>query len=138
MNQKPGRPRIRVVAGILHDRIGRVLISRRQPGKHGAGLWEFPGGKIAAGEAPMEALVRELAEEIGVRVGEAVHLLSLEHDYPERAVSLDFRLVTAWQGPARPLEAQELAWVRPDALEDFAMLEADRPVVDALRSLNRR
>lgn len=127
------RPRLRVVAGILRDEAGRVLLSRRPAGKHGAGLWEFPGGKIGPGESPLEALRRELAEEIGIDVAAASPFMSLEHDYPERSVALDFRLVTEWQGRVRALERQELAWASPDELARYAILEADGPAIAALQ-----
>ncbi len=126
------RPRLQVVAGILRDHAGRILISRRRDGTHGAGRWEFPGGKVAPGEEPSEALRRELAEEIGVELQRAVPFMSLEHDYPERSVALDFRLVIAWRGPVRALEAQELAWASAAELSGFDMLEADAPVLAAL------
>jgi 8-oxo-dGTP diphosphatase len=126
------RLRLQVVAGILRDQAGRILISRRPAGTHGAGRWEFPGGKIAPGERPTEALRRELAEEIGIEVRRVVPFMSLEHDYPERRVALDFRLVIDWRGRVRPLEAQELAWARAAELPGFDMLEADAPVLAAL------
>lgn len=127
------RPRLQVVAGILRDGDGRILISRRPPGKHGAGRWEFPGGKIAAGEQPLAALRRELAEEIGVELLTASPYMALEHDYPERSVALDFHLVTRWRGTVRALESQELAWASAAALFDYDILEADAPVLEALR-----
>ena len=127
------RPRLRVVAGILRDRHGRILISRRQAGKHGAGRWEFPGGKIAPGEEPLAALRRELAEEIGIEVVSASPFMALEHDYPERSVALDFRLVSDWRGTVRALERQELAWASAAELFAYDILEADAPVLEALR-----
>ncbi|WP_405227728.1 8-oxo-dGTP diphosphatase MutT [Lentisalinibacter sediminis] len=126
------RPRLQVVAGILRDGDSRILISRRQPGKHGAGRWEFPGGKIAPGEEPLAALRRELAEEIGIEVLGARRFMALEHDYPERSVALDFHLVTGWRGRVQALERQELAWASAAELFDYDMLEADAPVLEAL------
>jgi len=127
------RPRLQVVAGILRDGAGRILISRRQAGKHGAGRWEFPGGKIAPGEEPLAALRRELAEEIGVEVVSASPFMALEHDYPERSVALDFHLVSAWRGIVQALEGQQLAWASAAELFDYEILEADAPVLEALR-----
>jgi 8-oxo-dGTP diphosphatase len=127
------RPRLQVVAGILRDDDGRILISRRQAGKHGAGRWEFPGGKIAPGEEPLAALRRELAEEIGIEVIRASRYMALEHDYPERSVALDFHLVAEWRGAVQALERQELAWAGAAELFDYDILEADAPVLEALR-----
>jgi 8-oxo-dGTP diphosphatase len=124
---------IHVVAGALHDAEGRVLIAQRPRGRHMAGRWEFPGGKLVAGEDPVVGLTRELAEEIGVAVREARPLIRLRHDYPDRRVLLDVWQVTAYDGEPQPLEAQALAWVQPDELPKHDLLEADRAIVTALR-----
>ena len=94
---------LRVVAGALFDTEGRVLIAQRPAGKHMAGKWEFPGGKIDAGETELQALTRELEEELGVTVLSAARLLQLTHDYPERRVELNM-----WRSP--PSAARPGAW----------------------------
>ncbi len=130
--------RLEVVAGILRDGSGRVLIAERLGDGPFKGLWEFPGGKIADGEAPDAALARELAEEIDVRVVESRHFLSLGHDYPDRRVDIDFFLVDRWEREPRGLEGQRLCWVAPADLDAAKLLPADEPVVVALRAQDRR
>jgi len=100
------------------------------------GLWEFPGGKISAGEGPQEALARELSEEIGVQMSASDHFMSLRHAYPDRHVEIDFFLVTQWQNEARGLEGQSLKWVSVDELAEVDLLPADLPVIEKLQSLN--
>jgi 8-oxo-dGTP diphosphatase len=123
-----------VAAGILRDADGRVLISERLCDGPFNGLWEFPGGKIADGESAVEALRRELVEELGVDVTAAEPYLTLHHEYPDRAVSLEFFLVTDWCGEPRGLEGQALRWLHPSDLDQDVLLPADAPVVDALRA----
>jgi 8-oxo-dGTP diphosphatase len=124
---------IEVVAGALHDAAGRVLIAQRPPGKELAGRWEFPGGKLHAGETPYAALVRELHEELGVVVQSAERLLRYPHAYPDRIVWLDMWLVGAWSGEPRSLDGQAFKWVEPARLDAEDILEADQPIVAALR-----
>jgi 8-oxo-dGTP diphosphatase len=124
---------IHVVAGALYDADGRVLIAQRPRGRHMAGRWEFPGGKLAAGEDPFTGLKRELAEELGVDLREARPLIRLRHDYPDRRVLLDVWQATAYDGEPQALEAQALAWALPDELPKHDLLEADRAIVTALR-----
>ena len=128
-----GLAEIHVVAGAIADAEGRVLIAQRPRGRHMAGRWEFPGGKLVAGEDPYIGLQRELAEELGVTVREAKPLIRLRHDYPDRRVLLDVWQVTAYDGEPQALDAQALAWARPDELPGHDLLEADRAIVTALR-----
>jgi 8-oxo-dGTP diphosphatase len=99
------------------------------------GLWEFPGGKIGAEETPEAALARELGEEIGVQPLVSEHFMSLQHDYPDRLVSIDFFLVTDWKNEPTGLEGQELKWVSADALDAENLLPADLPVVEGLKRM---
>jgi len=124
---------IHVVAGAIADADGRVLIAQRPRGRHMAGRWEFPGGKLAAGEDPLTGLKRELAEELGITVRAARPLIRLRHTYPERRVLLDVWQVTDYEGEPQALESQALAWARPDDLPQHDLLEADRAIVTALR-----
>jgi 8-oxo-dGTP diphosphatase len=124
---------IHVVAGAIADADGRVLIAQRPRGRHMAGRWEFPGGKLAAGEDPLAGLKRELAEELGIAVRAARPLIRLRHKYPERRVLLDVWQVTDYEGEPQALESQALAWARPDELPQHDLLEADRAIVTALR-----
>jgi 8-oxo-dGTP diphosphatase len=127
---------IRVVAGALFDSQGRVLIAQRPAGKHMAGRWEFPGGKIDTGETELEALRRELLEELGVRLEAAERMLELSHDYPEPRVQLCMWRVTAYHGEPRTLDGQALKWVHPADLSNEDLLDADRPIVQALQKAN--
>src|SRR5579859_5947742 len=92
------KPSIEVVAAVLHDAQGQVLIADRPAGRSFAGYWEFPGGKLEAGESTATALKRELREELGIGVQRAYRLLSYSHSYPERHVQLDVWRVTRYQG----------------------------------------
>ena len=127
------RPEVHVTAGVLDDGQGRVLVAQRPVGKHLAGRWEFPGGKLHAGEAPLEGLKRELSEELGVAVEAAEPLIRLHHDYPDRRVLLDVWRVTRYSGSPAPLDRQALEWVELDRLPSVDLLEADRPIITALR-----
>jgi 8-oxo-dGTP diphosphatase len=130
-----GLSSIHVVAGALFDEQSHVLIAQRPPGKHMAGGWEFPGGKLNAGEDRLQGLRRELREELGVVVIEANPLISYEHAYTDRVVLLDLWHVLQYEGVPRPLEGQALRWVRVSELERVGLLEADRPMIAVLRSL---
>lgn len=125
-------PVIEVVAGALYDSDGRVLIAQRPTGKAMAGRWEFPGGKVHAGEAAYDALVRELREELGVAVHAAERLTRYPHEYPDRLVWLDMWLVADWSGVPRGLDGQALKWVEPARLPGEDILEADQPIVALL------
>jgi 8-oxo-dGTP diphosphatase len=130
-------PPVHVVAGILRDREGRVLVAQRPAGKHLAGFWEFPGGKSDPGEAPLDALRRELHEEIGVEVESARPLISVPWTYPEKRIVLDAWLVDAYTGTPHAREAQALQWIAVDALRTLPMPPADVPIVNALRLPDR-
>jgi len=125
---------VRVVAGVLSDSHGRVLIARRPAGKHMAGFWEFPGGKIAPGESGEQALARELTEELGVSLERCHPLLQLRRDYGDRVIELAVFVVDRYRGEATGREAQALKWVRASELAAEPLLPADRPIVDALNS----
>lgn len=128
-----GREPVHVVAGALVGDHGRVLVSRRPPGVHQGGLWEFPGGKLEAGEDRAAGLARELREELGVRVIRSRPLIRVAHDYGDRSVLLDVWRVDAWAGSARGLEGQTIAWRPAEALDPACFPAADRPVITALR-----
>jgi 8-oxo-dGTP diphosphatase len=121
-----------VVAGVLRDDRGRVLIAQRPPGKHLAGWWEFPGGKVAPGEAAEQALARELAEELGVELRRCHPLLQVRHDYSDRVIDLDVFVVDDYAGEPAGREAQALKWIAAGELGEQALLPADRPIVEAL------
>lgn len=124
---------IHVIAGALRDAQGRVLIAQRPRGRHMAGRWEFPGGKLDSGEDSYSGLKRELAEELGIAVREARPLIRLRYEYPDRRVMIEAWQVTAYEGEPKALDSQALNWVRPDELPRHDLLEADRAIVTALR-----
>jgi 8-oxo-dGTP diphosphatase len=125
---------VHVAAAALVDVDGRVLIARRPPGKSMAGLWEFPGGKIGAGEAPEAALARELTEELGIAVKPAclAPLTFASHGYDDFHLVMLLYVCRTWQGFPRPLEGQTLKWVKPRDLFDYEMPPADRPLIAPL------
>ena len=130
-------PRIEVVAAVLADPAGRVLLDQRPTGKPHAGWWEFPGGKLEPGEAPSAGVVRELREELGLEVLAAAPFLRLTHRYPEREVVLHCWRVSAWRGTPQPHDGQGLGWFRPTELPALQVLPADDPIVDWLRGPDR-
>jgi 8-oxo-dGTP diphosphatase len=127
-------PVIHVVAAAVIDAAGRVLIAQRPSGKHMAGGWEFPGGKLEPGEERMVGLERELGEELGISlIGTPRPLIRVRHAYPSREVLLDIWVVKRYSGEARGLDGQALRWCTQDELEAAELLPADRPIVRALR-----
>ena len=127
------RKMIEVAAGVLTDAQGRVLLMQRLPGKHLAGLWEFPGGKVESGETVAQALVRELDEELGVEVHDSTPLISIPWHYPEKSVRLHALRVTAWNGVPHAREGHPLRWVAVRDMDAAEMPAADAPILAALR-----
>jgi 8-oxo-dGTP diphosphatase len=126
-----------VAACALVDVDGRVLIAQRPDGKAMAGLWEFPGGKIEAGELPEQTLIRELKEELGITVSEdcLAPLTFASHRYPDFHLLMPLYVCRRWEGMVTAREAQRLAWVKPNRLRDYAMPPADEPLVSHLMAL---
>lgn len=126
-----------VVACALVDSDNRVLVTQRPEGKSLAGLWEFPGGKLEAGERPEPALIRELAEELGIEVKEAclAPLTFASYAYPEFHLLMPLYICRRWEGTAMSREGQALKWVRPGKLRDLAMPPADEPLIPPLVDL---
>lgn len=128
------RPTIHVACGVLCRADGRVLMAQRPEGKIAAGWWEFPGGKIEAGESPRAALARELEEELGVVLRAAAPLIRFAHDYTNRRVILDTWRVTAFEGEPRSLEGQAFRWFAVDELAlQRPVLPTVEPIAQALR-----
>ncbi len=123
---------IHVVAGALVSLQGQILIAQRPIGKHMAGGWEFPGGKVDQGETALAALRRELLEELGVEVTAAEYLVSCEHEYEDRHVHLELWLVTEFTGTPQPLDHQALRWASVEELNESDLLPADQPLIAAL------
>ena len=124
-----------MVAAALCDSCGRVLIAQRPTGRHMAGHWEFPGGKVDGHESERAALVRELGEELGIEVRAARPFMRLSHVYEDREVELSLWIVERYTGTPRPLDGQRLKWVPLARLRQEDILEADRPFIDALGRL---
>ena len=126
-----------VVACALVDPDGRVLLTERPPGKSMAGLWEFPGGKVEAGERPEQSLIRELQEELGIQVREPclAPLTFASHSYPNFHLLMPLYVCRRWEGTVTANEGQKLAWVRPNRLRDYKMPPADEPLVAHLMTL---
>jgi 8-oxo-dGTP diphosphatase len=122
-----------VAAGILCDASGRVLIAERLGDGPFHGMWEFPGGKIALDETPVEALSRELAEELGIEVTVCASFMNLRHEYDDYVVTIEFFIVSDWNSEPIGREGQALRWVPRDRLDADELLPADVPVVKALR-----
>lgn len=125
------------MACALVDEDNRVLIARRPEGRHLAGLWEFPGGKVDPGELPEEALIRELAEELGIDVTQSclAPLTFASHGYEDFHLLMPLYVCRQWNGEVEAKEGQELAWVRPTRLGDYEMPPADEPLRATLRDL---
>lgn len=131
------KPIVLVVAVALIDADGRVLLAERPEGKHLAGTWEFPGGKVAPDEAPEAALIRELAEELDITVNPAclAPYTFASHAYDNFHLLMPLYLCRKWQGQVRPREGQRLKWVKPSAMDGLPMPPADKPLVQMLRDI---
>ncbi len=126
-----------VVACALVDVDGRVLLAQRPPDKPMGGLWEFPGGKVEAGERPEDTLIRELREELGIDVTEAclAPLTFSSHSYEAFNLLMPLYVCRKWEGQVRGCEGQEVIWVKPVRLRDYPMPEADIPLIATLQDL---
>tara|TARA_R110002072_G_scaffold131388_1_gene270908 strand:+ start:8650 stop:9117 length:468 start_codon:yes stop_codon:yes gene_type:complete len=131
------KPIVLVAAVALIDVDGRVLLAQRPAGRSMAGLWEFPGGKVDPGETPEAALIRELAEELGIDTRDSclAPLSFASHGYADFHLLMPLYACRVWRGEVRPLEGQKLAWVRPLRLSDYPMPPADLPLIPVLRDL---
>jgi 8-oxo-dGTP diphosphatase len=126
-----------VAACALIDPDGRVLLAERPAGRPMAGLWEFPGGKVEAGERPEQTLIRELKEELGITIEEAclAPLTFASHSYPDFHLLMPLYVCRRWEGIVAAQEGQKLAWVRPNRLRDYQMPPADLPLIPHLTTL---
>ena len=126
-----------VVAAALVDLEGRVLLQQRPEGKSLAGLWEFPGGKVEAGESPEAALIRELEEELAITVPQACLAPATFASAPlgDRHLLLLLYITRKWTGVPRALEATALRWARPNEMHALPMPPADRPLIGLLDAL---
>ncbi|MCC7635856.1 Nudix family hydrolase [Stenotrophomonas rhizophila] len=128
---------IHVVAGVITDARGRILLNRRTEDRDMGGLWEFPGGKREPGESSEQALVRELREELGIEAEVGEWIMDVPQIYPDKRLRLEVRRISSWKGSPRGREGQAITWVAPEKLSRYSMPPADLPVVAALRQPDR-
>lgn len=123
---------VHVAVGVVVGNDGKILIAKRPQAAHQGGLWEFPGGKVDAGENIHQALNRELKEELAIDVIASEPLIQIRHHYPDKSVLLDVYKVTCFDGQPRGAEGQPICWVHPKALTDFEFPAANRPIIQAI------
>ncbi|AWF82364.1 8-oxo-dGTP diphosphatase MutT [Microbulbifer sp. A4B17] len=124
---------VHVAVGVVTRGDGKILIARRPDHLHMGGRWEFPGGKVEAGESVQDALYRELLEEVAIEVQELQPLLEIRHDYPEKTVLLDTWQVTQFAGEALGREQQEIKWVPVGELDNFHFPDANQAIIEAVK-----
>jgi len=122
---------LHVAVGVIRDANGNVLITRRPQHVHQGGLWEFPGGKVESEENVIQALHRELHEELGLEVEAATPLIQIDHEYPERRVLLDVWEIARFSGTPHGREGQAMQWVASQQLKDYDFPAANRPIINA-------
>lgn len=123
-----------VAVGVIENAAGEIFVCRRGESQHQAFKWEFPGGKVEAGETVPQALARELEEEIGIRVTVCEPLMRIEHDYGDKQVTLDIRRVTAFTGEPHGREGQPSRWVPVGELHSYDFPAANSPIVEKLQN----
>lgn len=124
---------VHVAVGVIVDALGNILIAKRAASSHQGGLWEFPGGKVDAGESIHQALVRELKEELAITVTASEPLIQIRHHYADKSVLLDVHKVTCFEGVPIGNEGQPIRWVTPEELSLYEFPAANRPIITAIR-----
>ncbi|WP_037377308.1 8-oxo-dGTP diphosphatase MutT [Serratia sp. M24T3] len=122
-----------IAVGIIRNAQKEIFLTLRDPSSHMAGFWEFPGGKIESGETPVEALVRELQEEVGIDTRHPVLIRTLQHTFPDRIVNLHFFIVEQWSGEPYGKEGQPMRWVAQSELKESDFPPANAEIVIALQ-----
>lgn len=128
-----GKKSVLVAVGVIENATGEIFICRRGESQHQAFKWEFPGGKVEAGETVPQALARELEEEIGITVTACAPFMRIDHDYGDKCVTLDIRKVTAFTGEPHGREGQPSRWVPVSELHTYEFPAANRPIVEQLQ-----
>jgi 8-oxo-dGTP diphosphatase len=123
-----------VAAAAILNAKGELLIAKRPDDKHQGGLWEFPGGKVEAGEEILTALDRELFEELGINTLAAKPLIKVSHDYSDKSVVLDVWVVTEFSGKAEGREGQEVRWIAPSDIDSYTFPDANLPIIEAFKN----
>lgn len=137
MNNNPSSPKcVHVAVGVIVDDQSRILIALRQAESHQGGLWEFPGGKVELGETVLQALARELDEELGIKATAFRPLTEIQHDYGDKSVFLDVWWVDRFDGVAHGKEGQPIEWVAKEQLGEYRFPEANTKIIDAVSSLS--
>jgi 8-oxo-dGTP diphosphatase len=126
---------VRVAVGVILDAGRNILITRRAADAHQGDLWEFPGGKVEDGETVLQALQRELHEELGIDLGRTSELLDVRHDYGDKAVRLEVYMVWDFSGEAKPLEGQPMQWVPIGELRRYAFPAANELIIEAVENV---
>lgn len=126
--------RVNVVAAVIR-RDGKILITQRFDNVHLPGLWEFPGGKVEAGEMQEVALEREIREELGIKIRPGEEFFNIDHDYPTKSVRLHFFNCTIIEGEPQPLDVADLRWIEPKDLDNFQFPAADSDLIAKLRAI---
>lgn len=129
--------RIHVAVGIITNSAGEILLAKRPDHLHQGGKWEFPGGKVEAGETVTQALIRELKEEVALDVTDSQPFMALSFDYPDKQVLLDIHSVTEFNGTAQGLEGQLIAWVTKADLVNYDFPDANKPILEKFSLSNR-
>jgi 8-oxo-dGTP diphosphatase len=129
--------RIEVAVGVIFNDQGKVLVGQRIVQDQYFEKWEFPGGKLEAGESATQALARELKEELSIEVQSSQDLMTLDHDYPDRHVKLYVRIVDAYSGEVTSSEGQAIKWVTLSALQGLDFLQGNQPMIERLLNLER-
>jgi len=124
---------IQVAAAVILDEGDRVLLSLRLKNAHQGGKWEFPGGKIEAGETGPNALKRELKEELNIDISGASEYLQIKHDYADKSVTLNVFLVTSFDGTPKGMEGQEVRWFTLSEMMDLNFPDANYPILEQIR-----
>lgn len=128
---------VHVAVGVIEDAEGNVFIARRAAGAHQGGLWEFPGGKLEAGETTPQALARELREELAIIIEACEPLIQIRHHYPDKSVLLDVYRVTVFRGQPVGNEGQQVQWVKKSELEHYSFPAANKPIIKAIHLPDR-
>ncbi|WP_102797235.1 8-oxo-dGTP diphosphatase MutT [Bowmanella denitrificans] len=128
---------VHVAVGVIL-RQQQVFITLRDPSLHQGGKWEFPGGKVEAGETVTQALIRELQEEVGIEVSSSQPFMLIEHDYGDKQVKLDIHLVSDFRGEPHGLEGQQGRWVDVSELDTYQFPEANMPILNKLAEISRQ
>jgi len=132
VDEEEGVKPLEVVAAVIRGADGKVLVAQRPIDKHQGGKWEFPGGKVEQGESRRSALGRELKEELGIEISSSTRLISVYHEYEDKAIYLDVYEVTNWQGEPSGCEGQPIRWLEPSELKEYEFPEANTPIIEAV------